>query len=70
MKGVNKMEQMEKKNAERYLVVGKDGRAWTIWAEDFEDALKEVKESAEKDGTGFKDDDIVLILKLDYEEGM
>lgn len=55
----------DKENAERYLVVSKTEAQATIWAVDFEDALKEVKESAEKDGSRLKDDDIVLILKLD-----
>lgn len=55
----------EKKNAERYLVVSKTEETATIWAEDFADALKEVKESAEQDGSRLKDDDIILILKLD-----
>ena len=55
----------KKKNAERYLVVSKTEAPSTVWAVDFEDVLKEVKESAEKDGSRLKDDDIVLILKLD-----
>ncbi len=55
----------EKKNAERYLVVSKTELPSTVWATDFEDVLKEVKESAEKDGSRLKDEDIVLILKLD-----
>ena len=55
----------EKENAERYLVVSKTEAPATIWATDFADALKEVKESAEKDGSRLKDDDIILILKLD-----
>ena len=55
----------EKKNAERYLVVSKTEETATILAEDFADALKEVKESAEQDGSRLKDDDIILILKLD-----
>ena len=55
----------EKENAERYLVVSKTEAPATIWAADFEDALKEVKESAELDGSRLKDDDIILILKLD-----
>ena len=55
----------EKENAERYLVVSKTEPPATIWAESFEDALKEVKESAEKDGSRLKDDDIILIQKLD-----
>lgn len=59
------MEQSAKKNAERYLIVSKTEAPATVYAEDFEDALKEVKESAEKDGSRLKDDDIILILKLD-----
>ena len=55
----------EKVNAERYLVVSKTELPATIWATDFEDALKEVKESTEKGESRLKDDDIVLILKLD-----
>lgn len=58
-------EQYGKKNAERYLVVSVTEAPAIIWAENFEDALKEVKESAEKDGSRLKDDDIILIQKLD-----
>ena len=62
------MEQMEKKNAERYLAASKDGRAWMVWAEDFADVLQELHESETLDGASVKDDDIVMILKLDYGE--
>ena len=55
----------EKKNAERYLVVSKTELPSTVYAEDFADALKEVKESTELDGSRLKDDDIILIVKLD-----
>lgn len=55
----------EKKNAERYLVVSKTEAPATIWAENFADVLKEIRESTEKDGSRLTDDDIVLILKLD-----
>lgn len=59
------MEQSEKKNAERYLVVAKDGTSMSIWAEDFGDVLKEISESAKSDSLGIRDDDIVLIMKLE-----
>jgi len=59
------MEQSEKKNAERYLVVAKDGTSVSIWAEDFGDVLKEISESAKSDSLGIRDDDIVLIMKLE-----
>lgn len=55
----------EKKNAERYLVISKTEAPATIWAENFADVLKEIRESTEKDGSRLTDDDIVLILKLD-----
>lgn len=59
------MEQSEKKNAERYLVVAKDGTSVSIWAEDLGDVLKEISESAKSDSLGIRDDDIVLIMKLE-----
>ena len=36
-----------------------------IWAEDFGDVLKEISESAKSDSLGIRDDDIVLIMKLE-----
>lgn len=58
------MEQMEKKNAERYLVITKSGESATVWAEDFSDVLKELDESAGVDA-GFSKDDVKLIMVLD-----
>lgn len=59
------MEQTEKKNAERYLVIAKSGETATVWAEDFADALKELDESSEVDAAFFGKEDIKLIMKLD-----
>lgn len=58
------MEQLEKKNAERYLVITKSGESATVWAEDFSDALKELDESAGVDA-GFSKDDVKLIMMMD-----
>lgn len=58
------MEQLEKKNAERYLVITKSGESATVWAEDFSDVLKELDESAELDA-GFSKDVVKLIMQLD-----
>ena len=58
------MEQLEKKNAERYLVITKSGESATVWAEDFPDVLKELDESAGVDA-GFSKDDVKLIMVLD-----
>jgi len=58
------MEQLEKKNAERYLVIAKDGESATVWAEDFSDVMKELDESAAVDA-GFSKDDVKLIMVLD-----
>lgn len=58
------MEQLEKKNAERYLVITKSGETAMVWAEDFSDVLKELDESAGVDA-GFSKDDVKLIMVLD-----
>lgn len=58
------MEQSNKKNAERYLVITKNGESATVWAEDFSDVLKELDESAAVDA-GFSKDDVKLIMVLD-----
>lgn len=55
----------EKLNGERYLVISKTEAPATIWAEDFQDVLKEIRESAEKDGSKLRDEDIICIMKLD-----
>ena len=59
------MEQSGKKNAERYLVVAKNGESATVWAEDFDDVLKELKESQEVDAPSFGVEDVKLIMVLD-----
>lgn len=61
-------EQTGKKNAERYLVVSKVFMPMTVWAESFEDALNEVREAGELDGIVIRDNDILSITKLDFEE--
>lgn len=58
------MEQSNKKNAERYLVITKSGESATVWAEDWNDVLKELDESAEVDA-GFIKEDVKLIMMLD-----
>ena len=58
------MEQSGKKNAERYLVITKSGESATVWAEDWNDVLKELYESAELDA-GFSEDIVKLIMVLD-----
>lgn len=58
------MEQSGKKNAERYLVITKSGESATVWAEDWNDVLKELDESAEVDA-GFIKEDVKLIMVLD-----
>lgn len=60
------MEQFEKKNAERYLVVTKKEMPSTVWAEDFADVLREMQERAEQDGIVIRDEDIISITKLDF----
>lgn len=60
------MEQFEKKNAERYLVVTKKEMLSTVWAEDFADVLRELQEQAEQDGIVIRDEDIISITKLDF----
>lgn len=60
------MEQFEKKNAERYLVVTKKEMPATVWAEDFADVLREMQERAEQDGIVIRDEDIISITKLDF----
>lgn len=58
------MEQSGKKNAERYLVITKSGESATVWAEDWNDVLKELDESAEVDA-GFSKEDVKLIVMMD-----
>lgn len=64
LKGDKTMEQSNKKNAERYLVITKSGESATVWAEDWNDVLKELDESAEVDA-GFIKEDVKLIMMLD-----
>ena len=59
------MEQSGKKNAERYLVIAKSGESATVWAEDWNDVLKELDESAEVDAATFGKDDVKLIMMMD-----
>ncbi len=59
------MEQSGKKNAERYLVITKSGESATVWAEDWNDALKELDESAEVDAPSFGKEDVKLIMMMD-----
>lgn len=59
------MEQSNKKNAERYLVIGKNGESAMVWAEDFADVLAEFDESAEVDAPSFGKGEIKLIMMLD-----
>lgn len=59
------MEQSGKKNAERYLVIGKSGESATVWAEDWKDVLKEIDESSLADTPGFTSEDVKLIMVLD-----
>lgn len=59
------MEQSGKKNAERYLVIAKNGASATVWAEDFDDVLKELKESQEVDAPSIGKEDVKLIMVLD-----
>ena len=56
----------EKKNAERYLVVARNHAPATVWSESFADVLQELEESAKLDGLKITDDDILMIVKLDY----
>jgi len=58
------MEQSNKKNAERYLVVTKNEMPMTIWAESFDDALVELAEG----DVVVRDGDIISITKLDLRE--
>ena len=57
-------EQTGKKNAERYLVVTKNGMPMTIWAESFADVLDELQ----ADDIVVRDGDIISITKLDLWE--
>lgn len=59
------MDQSNKKNAERYLVIARSGESATVWAEDFSDVLKELDESIKVDGATFGKEDIKLIMMLD-----
>ena len=58
------MEQSGKKNAERYLVITKSGESATVWAEDWNDVLRELDESAEVDA-GSSKEDVKLIMMMD-----
>lgn len=58
------MDQSEKKNAERYLVVTKHGMPITVWAESFADVLDELQ----ADDIVVRDGDIISITKLDLWE--
>ena len=58
------MEQSNKKNAERYLVVTKNEMPMTIWAESFDDVLVELAEG----DVVVRDGDIISITKLDLWE--
>ena len=58
------MEQSNKKNAERYLVVTKNEMPMTIWAESFGDVLVELAEG----DVVVRDGDIISITKLDLWE--
>lgn len=55
------MEQSNKKNAERYLVVTKKAMPMTVWAESFADVLAELQQ----DDIVVRDGDIISITKLD-----
>ena len=59
------MEQSNKKNAERYLVIAKSGESATVWAEDWNDVLKELDESTKVDGATFGKEEVKLIMLLD-----
>lgn len=59
------MEQSGKKNARRYLVIAKDGKSATVWAEDTDDVLAELEESQQVDTPSFGKEDIKLIMLLD-----
>ena len=59
------MEQSGKKNAERYLVIAKSGESATVWAEDWNDVLKELDESSEVDAAFFGKEDVKLIMMMD-----
>ena len=58
------MEQSNKKNAERYLVVTKKAMPMTVWAESFADVLAELQQ----DDIVVRDGDIISITKLDLWE--
>lgn len=60
------MEQSNKRNAERYLVVTKMTAPMTIWATSFNNVLKELKESKKVGETEVVDDDVISITKLDF----
>ena len=59
------MEQSGKKNAERYCVILKNGETATVWAENYQDVLNELAESAELDGIVVRDEDVRMIMQLD-----
>ena len=60
------MEQSNKRNAERYLVVTKITAPMTIWATSFNNVLKELKESKKTGESEIVDDDVISITKLDF----
>lgn len=60
------MEQSNKRNAERYLVVTKITAPMTIWATSFNNVLKELKESKKAGESEIVDDDVISITKLDF----
>ena len=59
------MEQSGKKNAKRYLVIARDGKSATVWAENIDDVLKELDESQQVDTPSFGKEDVKLIMVLD-----
>ena len=60
------MEQSNKRDAERYLVVTKMTPPLTVWATSFANVLKELKESRKAGDTEVLDDDVISITKLDF----
>lgn len=60
------MEQSNKRNAERYLVVTKMTTPVTVWATSFANVLKELKESFHHQESEITDDDVISITKLDF----
>ena len=60
------MEQSNKRDAERYLVVTKMTAPMSVWATSFANVLKELKESRKAGETEVVDDDVISITKLDF----